>query len=156
MLLSGCFLGGGGGDAKPKKPVYPHYINIQGDLTVNGRYYVRGNLSDCAGAGPFADIVRGAPVLVSDQVGRPLAVGRVAYGVGTNVYQNRLDQCVFRFRVPNVKRAPVYQIRVARQQPVFRSFYILWRYGGSTGFALPLPTTTTTTTIPLSALLGNG
>jgi hypothetical protein len=151
LLLAGCF-GGDGDDAAPTRPVYPAAINIQGDLTVNGASYVRGNLSDCAGAGPYADVIRGAPVLVTNQNNRPVAIGRVAYGIGTNVYRNRLDQCTFRFRVGAVPRQQAYYISVGRQKPQFISFPTLYRYAGTLQYTLPPRAPATTTT--LSPLIG--
>ena len=124
-LLAAC----SGGDGPPPKPVYPPFINIVGDLTVSGAQYVRGNLSDCAGAGRYADLVKGAPVTVSNRVGVPLAVGKITYGVGTNVYRNKLDQCTFRFVAPQVPHAAVYQVVIGQQAPVLRDFLTL----------LPLP-----------------
>jgi hypothetical protein len=150
LVLSGCFLRDDGDDAAPRAPVYPAAINIQGDLTVNGASYVRGNLSDCAGAGPYADVIRGAPVLVTNQNKRPVAIGRVAYGIGTNVYRNRLDQCTFRFRVAAVPRQQSYYISVGRQQPQFITFPTLYRYAGTLQYSLPpRPRPTTTTLSPL-------
>jgi hypothetical protein len=145
LLTAACR---GGGEAKPPaRPVYPDYINISADLTLSGATYVRGNLSECAGAGPYADVVKGAPVLVSNREGRPLALGRVAYGVGTNVYRNRLDQCTFRMRIPRTPRAMVYAISVGRQKPFPVSFLHLLGSRGTAAFALPRKVVTTTTTV---------
>jgi hypothetical protein len=144
LLLAAC----GGGDEPPPKPVYPATINIQGDVTVRGVNYVRGSLSECAGAGTFADVYKGGPVTVSNEVGRPLAIGKVEYGVGTNVYQNRLDECTFRFRVANVPRALAYQVRIGRQTPFVQSFDRIYRNGGGMQFTLPIrPATTTTSAV---------
>ncbi len=145
LLMAAC----GGGDEPPPKPVYPAFIDVQGDLTLKGENYVRGNLSDCAGAGPYADLVKGAPVLMSNMLGKPLAIGTIQYGVGTNVYRSRLDQCTFRFRVPGVPRSVEYQIIVGSQEPRTASFHALYTQKGGIGWELPVPTTTTTSTFPL-------
>jgi hypothetical protein len=148
LLAAAC---GGGDDGPPPKPVYPDFIDISADLTLSGANYVRGNLSECAGAGAYADVVKGAPVLVSNKVGKPLVVGAIAYGVGTNVYRNRLDQCTFRLRVPHTPRAMTYQLTIGRQKPIAVSFLGLVRSRGTASFALPPRTAATTTTTPLPA-----
>ena len=145
LLMAAC-----GGDESRPRPVYPDFINVQGDLTLKGENYVRGNLSNCAGAGPYADLVKGAPVLVSNKVGKPLAIGTIQYGVGTNVYRSRLDECTFRWRVPAVPRGVQYQIIVGRQEPRPATYYSLYLQKGAIAWDLPVPTTTTTTTFALS------
>jgi hypothetical protein len=142
VLLAACR---GGGEEPPPKPVYPATIQMVGDVTIRGANSVRGNLSDCAGAGTYADIYKGGPVTVSNQVGRPLAIGKVEYGLGTNVYQNRLDECTFRFRILSVPRAQSYQIVIGRQPPLLRSFLGVYASGGAVTATLPenVPTTTT-------------
>ena len=145
LLMAAC----GGGDSPPPAPVYPDFMNVQGDLTLKGQSYVRGNLSDCAGAGPYADLNKGAPVLVSSRRGKPLAIGKIVYGVGTNVFRNRLDQCTFRLRVARVPRVNEYRIGVGSQEPFTVSFVTLYRFRGVVAFTLPVPTTTTTSTFPL-------
>ncbi len=147
VLLAACDSGGG----PPPKPVYPATINLSGDITLDGATFVRGNLSNCAGAGRFADLIAGAPVTVSNRAGQPLAVGSISYGIGTNVYQNHLDECTFRFHVLRVPRTSSYIIKVAQQAPVSRDFLSLYRYGGTLQFKLPPKVVTTTTTLPLPA-----
>jgi hypothetical protein len=139
-LLAAC-----SGDSAPPKPVYPATLNLHGDVTLNGPANVRGNISDCAGAGRYADLARRAPVTVSNQSGVPIAVGRILYSVGTNVYQNQLDQCTFRYAAYNVPRARSYQIVIGRQAPILAQFLDLVRTNGAVGLNLP-PTTVPTTT----------
>lgn len=141
-------LGACGGDDTPPKPVYPSVINIVGDLSLTGATLVRGNLSDCAGAARYADLVKGAPVTVSNQVGEPLALGKIQYTVGTNVYQNQLDQCTFRFAAYSVPRAASYQITIGQQGPFPAAFYNLVLSRGAIDLKLPAPPATTTT-LPL-------
>jgi hypothetical protein len=146
MVLAAC----GGNDAPPPKPVYPSYLNLRGELTINGAQYVRGNLADCAGAARYADLAKGAPVTVSSAAGIPLAVGKILYAVGTNVYQNRLDQCTFRFTVNNVPRSMKgYLLAVAAQPATPVAFLTLVASGGELSINLPTTTTTTSTTFPI-------
>ena len=122
VLLAAC--GGGGG--KKLKPIYPAAINMSGDITLDGATFVRGNLSDCAGAGRFADLVKGAPVTVSNRAGEPLAVGAISYGIGTNVYQNKLDECTFRFHVPHVPRHLVPSSYRPAGSPICEGLPVTW------------------------------
>jgi hypothetical protein len=145
VVALGLSLGACGGDDSPPKPVYPSIINITGDITLTGPTYVRGNLSDCAGAGVYADLAKGAPVTVSNEAGVPIAVGKVQYSVGTNVYQNQLDQCTLRYAAYAVPRAASYQVVVGQQAPVPARFYDLVVSRGRLDFKLPAPPSTTTT-----------
>lgn len=148
-LLGAC---SGGNDAPPK-PIYPPFINISGDLTLNGATSVRGNISDCAGAARYADLAKKAPVTVSSASGVPLAVGAIAYAVGTNVYRNQLDQCTFRYNVFHVPRAGTYQITIGRQKPFLAKFLTLLHTRGVMNVELPpttVPTTTTFLPVPTS------
>lgn len=141
-LLAAC----SGGSSKPK-PVYPAALNIHGDVTLNGPANVRGNISDCAGAAQYSDLAKDAPVTVSNEAGVPLAVGKISYGVGTNVYQNQMDQCTFRYQTFNVPRSRSYQIVIGRQAPIAAQFLDLVRTNGSLSVSLPpsaVPATTTT------------
>jgi len=139
-LLAAC----GGGSGRPK-PVYPATINVYGDVQLNGAASVRGNIADCAGAGRYADLVAGAPVTVSNQAGVPLVVGKITYAVGTNVYQNQLDQCTLRYLAWGVPRAASYQITIARQAPIAARFVDLIHSGGVRDVTLPPPAAVTTT-----------
>jgi hypothetical protein len=129
---------------------WPATTNLRGELILNGANLVRGNLSDCAGAGPYADLVEDAPVLVNGADGRPLAVGKIFYAVGTNVYQNRLDQCTFKILVSGIPRQDTYQVIVGQQKPLPTTFFDIYARQGQVRWYLnPVPgSPTTTTTIP--------
>lgn len=143
-LLPAC----SGGGSKPK-PVYPVALNIHGDLTLSGPANVRGNISECAGAAQYSDLAKDAPVTISNQAGVPLAVGKILYGVGTNVYQNQMDQCTFRYMAYNVPRSTSYQIVIGRQAPIPAQFLDLVKTNGALMVTLP-PTTLPSTIPPLS------
>jgi hypothetical protein len=143
--LSSC-----GGDDEPPEIVYPEAITLRGEVILTGATNVRGGLSECVGAGPYADLYPGAPVVVTDGQGKPLTVGKITYGVGTNFYLNQLDQCTFKVELGSVPYAETFQIVVSRQDPVSIPFLSLWRRSGQFSFnfprpVMPVPTTTTTT-----------
>jgi hypothetical protein len=140
--LSAC----GGGDDGPPEIVYPEAINLRGEVILSGATNVRGGLSECVGAGAYADLFPGAPVVVNNEQGRPLTVGKITYGVGTNFYLNQLDQCTFKVELGRVPRADTFQLVISRQDPVAIPFLSLWRRRGEFSFNFPRPTTTTTTT----------
>jgi hypothetical protein len=152
LLLTACNRGGD--DTPP--PTLPATINIRGNVTVRGPNYVRGSLSECAGAGAYTDYYKGGVVTVSNRQGRPLAIGRIQYGVGTNVYQNRLDECTFNFFVPSVPRAGTYQIAVGRLAPMLTTFKGLLSRNGLFETIVPTPTTSTTTPLLLPPVTPGG
>jgi hypothetical protein len=135
-------------DEGPPQIVYPKELTIRGEVILNGATNVRGGLAECVGAGAFADLYPGAPVIVNDTEGKPLAVGKITYGVGTNFYLNQLDQCTFKVQMGVVPFSETYQIVVSRQDPVSISFLPLWRQLGIFSFNLPRPVAPTTTTTP--------
>jgi hypothetical protein len=153
-LLAAVVLGaaacGGGNDAQLPTTTLPAVTNLRGEVILNGANFVRGNLADCAGAGPYADLVQNAPVLVNDPQGRPLAVGKILFAVGTNVYLNQLDQCTFKIEVQGIPRYTTYQIVVAQQKPFPATFFDIWTKQGQISWSLNrapgAPTTTTTRT----------
>jgi hypothetical protein len=153
-LLAAVVLGAaacnGGGDAQLPTSTLPAITNLRGEVILNGANFVRGNLADCAGAGPYADLVTNAPVLVNDPQGRPLAVGKILFAVGTNVYLNQLDQCTFKIEVQGIPRYATYQIVVAQQKPFPATFFDIWTKQGQISWSLNRapgsPTTTTTRT----------
>jgi hypothetical protein len=106
-----------GGDSGPKGPPIPATFMFKGDVRLSGASYVYGDLANCSGLGPYADIYKGAFVTVTNQVGKPIAIGRVAYGLGTNYYQDVLDECTFRLDIFNVPRAKAYLVVVGRSVP---------------------------------------
>jgi hypothetical protein len=112
ILAAAC----GGNDA-PAAPVIPASFTFKGDIRLSGAKYVSGELSECSGVGPYVDIYKGARVTVTNEVGKPIAIGTVAYGLGTNYYRDILDECTFRFYVPSVPRAKAYLVYVGRNSP---------------------------------------
>jgi hypothetical protein len=147
MVLGAC---SDDGDALPPKPIYPPTVNVTGNLTLGGEQYVRGNISDCAGAAQYADLLNGAPVTVSNTKGVPLAVGKITYSVGTNVFRNRLDECTFRFTVLNVPQDRTgYNLTIAGQPRYSYSFEYLFNARGQVSMVLPPKPPVTTTTLPL-------
>jgi hypothetical protein len=112
LVLAGCNK-----DEGPEKPKIPSEFIFSGELRLSGSQYVAGNLSSCLGVGPFVDIHKGARVIVTDQDARPIAAGSIIDGLGTNYYEELLDECVFRLRVPEVPRAKSYFLVVGRQGP---------------------------------------
>jgi hypothetical protein len=142
-LLAAC---NSGGSATPPTTLLPPSVSFRGEVTVSGANNVRGSLSECAGAGRFADMAVGAPVTVTNPKGKALGIGKVQYAVGTNVYQGHLDQCTFRYFVVSVKTAKMFYVRVGQQKavPVLASYLVANRYN----FAYTL--TPTTTTPPLT------
>ena len=127
-------------------------MNLRGEIILNGNTNVRGGLAECVGAGAFADLYPGAPVVVSNTEGRPIVIGKIDFAVGTNFYLNQLDQCTFSVRLPNVPRMDNYQFTIGRQDPVPYVFADLYRYNGLFTFNFPRQkpavATTTTTTKP--------
>jgi hypothetical protein len=111
LVLAGCNK-----DEGPEKPKIPAAFNIRGDVRLSGSQNVTGDLSNCAGVGAFVDVYKGNSVVVTDQDGKPLANGTITDGLGTNYYEEILDECSFRIRVANVPRAKSYFVVVARQR----------------------------------------
>lgn len=98
----------------PQKPDIPAAFTFRGDVRLSGSKYVFGGLDNCAGVGPYSDIYTGAFVTVTNQVGKPIAIGKVEFGLGTNYYQDVLDECTFRIVVANVPQARAYYVVLAR------------------------------------------
>ena len=149
LALAGC---NNGGDQTPA-PTLPATLNLRGEIILTGNTNVRGGLSDCVGAGAYADLYAGAPVVVSNLKGRPIIIGKIEFGVGTNFYLNQLDQCTFGVRLSNVPRIDNYLFTIGRQDPVPYSFEALYKYRGlfTLGFprrAAAVATTTTTAARP--------
>jgi hypothetical protein len=115
VLLAACNK-----DDAPERPKIPASFNIRGDVRLSGSQNVTGDLSNCAGVGAYVDVYKGGNVVVTDQDGKPLANGTITDGIGTNYFEEILDECSFRIRVANVPRAAGYFVVVARQpaQPI--------------------------------------
>lgn len=118
-VLSAC----GGGASEPKT------IAFRGDVTLHGVTRVRGDLVRCVGVGPFADLKAGTKVSVTTPAGRTIAAGTIRYGLGTNLFEERLDECTFRFRVGKVPRVPSYLVKIGHlnPQPVTQDQVVLGR-----------------------------
>lgn len=144
LVLAGC----GSGDDAPPAPSLPATLNLRGEVILSGATNVRGGLSECVGAGAFADLYPGAPVIVNNAEGRPIIISKIEYAVGTNFYLNQLDQCTFSVRLANVPRLDSYQFVFGRQDPIPYTFADLYRLNGLFTFGFPrrAPATTTTTT----------
>jgi len=112
-LLAACNRG----DSGPEAPVIPASFTFKGEVRLSGAGNVFGGLDNCAGVGRYADIHRGASVTVTNQIGKPIAIGEVSYGLGTNYYRDVLDECTFRLDVASVPRAKAYIVIIARGQP---------------------------------------
>jgi hypothetical protein len=110
-VLAGC-----SNDPEVEKPAVPSKFYLHGDVRLSGSGNVTGDLANCSGVGPYADIYKGASVVVTDADGKPISRGAVTAGVGTNYYQNVLDECAFNIVVLNVPRTKKgYFIVIARQ-----------------------------------------
>jgi hypothetical protein len=112
-LLAACNSGNG----TSARARIPKQFQFLGSYKISGVNNVGGDLSQCRGAGEFADVAVGTPVTVAKFTGKPIAVGHVEVGLGTNIYQSTLDECTFRFSVANVPRAKSYLITVGRHGP---------------------------------------
>lgn len=146
-LLAACSSG-----KTAQKPKTPKTMNLSVAVRLSGAANVQGDLTTCAGLGQFSDIRAKAKVVVSNQLGTPIAYGWIANGFGTNYFQNVLDECSFQIYVLGVPRAKGYTIAVGRHTPVpFTRAGLLWT-NGHFGFDLNppnvpnpvLPTTPTT------------
>ena len=113
VLLAAC----SSGSSAPAKPRVPATFTFVGDVRLSGAKNLRGDLSSCAGAGQFMDVVKGARVTVTNRERKPIAVGGVTVGLGTNTYQGVMDECTFRVLVVNVPRAKGYFVIVGGQPP---------------------------------------
>lgn len=151
LVLSGLLVAcsGGGGSATPTTTLPPTVV-IKGNVAISGPRNVRGNLSDCVGVGPYADLRTGAPVTVTTPAGKPLGIGKIILGVGTNVYQDQLDQCTFRYIVLSVKTRRNYIVKVAQQRPLPVALTYLIATRGNFDINLTPTTTTTFPTNPLA------
>jgi hypothetical protein len=109
--LAACSSDGDAAD----KPVIPASFAFQVDVRLSGSANVRGNLSNCAGAGAFVDVFRGTQVVVANTKGVPLAMGRITTALGTNTFEGLLDECTFQFRIVGVPKAPGYFLLLGRQ-----------------------------------------
>ncbi len=112
LALAGCSK-----SAEVEKPKIPATFTFNGDVRLSGSANLTGDLSNCVGVGRFVDLYQGAKVVVTNQKGRPLALGAITEGLGTNYFQDVLDECAFRVRVPDVPRARSYFIMLGRQPP---------------------------------------
>jgi hypothetical protein len=148
-LLAGCETTN---KTKVQKAAVPRTYNLIVDVRLSGAANVRGDISSCIGAGRFADIAPMAKVVVTDQNAKPIALGGIAYGIGTDYYRDVLDECSFRIFVTGVPKAKQYAIVVGRQRPVPFTRKGLIETNGVFGYDLNapnvpypvLPTTTTT------------
>jgi hypothetical protein len=134
--LAGC-----SNDPEVEKPAIPASFYVHGDLRLSGSRNVTGDLSNCAGVGPYADIYKGAVVVVTNQNGKPISRGAVTASVGTNYYQNVLDECAFNIsvlNVPRVKRG--YFIVLARQPAHWIPLSSMVVFNGLVRFDLNPPT----------------
>jgi hypothetical protein len=104
-------------DPESETPPLPSSYTFNAEAKLSGAANVRGDLSNCTGAGQFADMYKTAPVTVTDVNLKPIAVGSLLDGLGTNVFQNVLDECTFRFVVRNVPSTGGYYVIVGRQRP---------------------------------------
>ncbi len=111
-LAAGCTDNSG-----PAGPKIPATFLFRIDARLSGDRYLFGGLGVCTGVGQYADIHKGAWVTVTNQVGKPIAVGTVTIGVGTNYYEGALDECTFRLLVRNVPRAKAYLVILGREAP---------------------------------------
>jgi hypothetical protein len=96
---------------------------VRGDVRLSGSSNVTGDLSNCAGVGAFADVYKGANVVVTNQKGKPLAAGTITDGLGTNYFKEVLDECAFRIRVLNVPRAKSYFFVLGRHADRLSDLY---------------------------------
>jgi hypothetical protein len=148
-VLSGCSTTN---KTVVQKAKAPKTTNLAVDVRLSGATNVRGDISTCVGAGQFADIAAKTKVVVTNQQGQPLALGSISYGIGTDYYQDVLDECSFRVFVPAVPRAKGYTMIIGRQRPVPFPRAGVVATNGIFGFDLnkpnvpnPIYTTTTTT-----------
>jgi hypothetical protein len=111
-LAAGCT-----GNNGPTGPRIPASFLFRVDARLSGARYVFGGLSSCTGVGQYADIHKGAFVTVTNQIGKPIAIGTVTIGVGTNYYQDVLDECTFRLQIIGVPRARAYFVVLGREAP---------------------------------------
>jgi hypothetical protein len=105
-VASGC--GGGSSDAAPQR------LDLRGEVRLAGAPNVHGDLTTCAGVGRFSDVKAGGRVLVTDGKNRKVARGRISSGLGTNYYDNALDECTWRIVVERVPRRPTYRFVIGR------------------------------------------
>jgi len=112
-LLAACNRGNDG----PKAPAIPASFDFKGEVRLSGEKNVFGGLDECAGVGSFADMYQGAYVTVTNEVGKPIAIGSVSYALGTNYYRDVLDECTFRIDVKDVPKAKAYLVYIARGRP---------------------------------------
>jgi hypothetical protein len=112
VALAGCSK-----SPEVERPTIPASFVVRGDVRLSGPNNVTGDLSNCAGVGPYADLYKGANVVVTNQKGRPIARGTITDGLGTNYFEETLDECALRIRVPVVPRAKGYFFVLGRQAP---------------------------------------
>jgi hypothetical protein len=110
--LAGCSK-----DPEVEQPKIPTKFYVHGDVRLSGPGNVTGDLGTCSGVGEYSDVYRGAAVVVTDQDGKPLSRGAVTAGVGSNYYQNVLDECAFNIAVLNVPRPKKGYFIVIGRQP---------------------------------------
>lgn len=137
LVLAACSSGGGSSAAA--KPKLPKIVDFQGEMRIQGPGNVQGDLSNCTGAGPYADVRRGSEISVTNAKGKPLATGLVAYGLGTNIYGSYLDECVFKFYVHNVPRASSFLLRVSKHPPMVVPLATVVATGGKVSVDLNEP-----------------
>jgi hypothetical protein len=148
-VLSGCSTSN---KTETQKAAVPKTFNLAVDVRLSGATNVRGDVSTCVGAGKYADVAAKTKVVVTNQNGQPLSIGSISYGIGTDYYQDVLDECSFRIFVPAVPRAKGYTMIIGRQPPVPFPRAGVVKTGGAFGFDLnkpnvpnPIYPTTTTT-----------
>ena len=121
VLLAACSSGGGTPKPPPNSGILKTFT-LEGDLSLYGTSNVRGSFEDCAGAGPYIDVYKTpGNIVVTNEKGKPMWRGSITFSSGTDAFKGFLDQCVFRFNVPLVRRGKGYYVVVARQTPLFIS-----------------------------------
>jgi hypothetical protein len=111
LVLAGCSK-----SPEVEKAAIPKAFNFMGEVRLSGPENVTGDLANCSGVGRFVDMYKSANVVVTNQNGKPLALGTVIEGLGTNYFRDVLDECAFGIQVLNVPRAKGYFIVVGRQR----------------------------------------
>jgi hypothetical protein len=117
LLVTGCGGSSAARDHRPRPVITPTAFTIGGTLAVTGGLPAHGRQgAACTTPRAFRDVAAGAPVVITDQDRKTIAVGRLAAGQLVRVSGER--HCVFPFAVPDVPTGrTAYQVIFAERRP---------------------------------------